>query len=81
MYKNIHLIVDLFDQVVFILVKMEWIESLIDVDTEEALGLLAALEWVHKLQLNNVNFELDSKRSVDHFHSKYSDVSNFGACH
>ncbi|AES98535.1 hypothetical protein MTR_5g069700 [Medicago truncatula] len=58
---------------------MEWIEPLLDVDTGEALGLFAALEWVHKLQFNNVNFELDSKHGVDHFHSKHSNVSNFDA--
>lgn len=60
---------------------MEWIEPLLDFDTGEVLGLLTALKWVHELQLNNVNFELDSKRGVDHFHSKYSNVSNFGACY
>jgi len=38
-----------------------------------------ALEWVHELQLNSVDFELDSKRGVDHFHSKHGNVSNFGA--
>lgn len=55
---------------------MEWIEPLLDVDTREVLGLFAALEWVHKLQLNNVNFKLESKHGVDHFHSKHSNVSN-----
>jgi ribonuclease HI len=39
--------------------------SCIDVDLGEALGLLNALKWVNDLQLNNVDFEIDSKRVAD----------------
>ncbi|MCI01421.1 receptor-like kinase CR4, partial [Trifolium medium] len=34
-----------------------------------ALGLLSALNRAHELQLGPVEFELDSKRVVDSFHS------------
>jgi hypothetical protein len=35
-----------------------------DIDIGEALGLFRALNWVYDLQLENVNFELDSKNIV-----------------
>ena len=46
--------------------------------TGEALGLLAALNWVHELNLGPVEFELDSKRVVDSFHSSKRDFTEFG---
>ncbi|MCH95980.1 cytochrome P450 [Trifolium medium] len=36
----------------------------------EALGLLHAIWWVHVLQLGSVDFAMDSKTVVDHFHNK-----------
>ena len=38
-------------------------------DTGEALGPLSALNWVHELLLGEVDFELDSEKVVDSFHS------------
>ncbi|PNY03840.1 cytochrome p450 [Trifolium pratense] len=58
------------DQGRFVLAKTEWLSPITDVDIGEALGLLSALNWVHELQLENVDFELDSKNVVTSFHSK-----------
>ncbi|GAU43479.1 hypothetical protein TSUD_244010 [Trifolium subterraneum] len=49
------------DQGAFILAKTEWFSLKSEVHTGEALGLLAALNWVHELNLGPVEFELDSK--------------------
>jgi hypothetical protein len=38
-------------------------------DIGEALGLSHAIQWVHELQLPNVDFELDAKRVVDYFNN------------
>jgi ribonuclease HI len=46
------------------LAKTEWLSPVTDVDIGEALGLLSALNWVHDLRLENVDFELDSKNVV-----------------
>jgi len=51
----------------FVLARTEWFSPLCDVHVGEALGLLSALEWVHLLQLEPINFELDAKRAVDSF--------------
>jgi len=56
-----------YDSGSFVLAKTEWISPLCDVHVGEALGLLSALEWVHLLQLEPINFELDAKRAVDSF--------------
>jgi hypothetical protein len=47
--------------------KQNDIHPILDVDTREALGLLSAMKWMRDLHLNNVVFELDSKRMVDSF--------------
>jgi ribonuclease HI len=44
-------------------------------DLGEALGLLHAINWVHELQLENVDFELDSENVVTKFHSSREDMS------
>ncbi|GAU48398.1 hypothetical protein TSUD_405430 [Trifolium subterraneum] len=66
------------DQGAFILAKTEWFSPKSEVHTGEALGLLAALNWVHELNLGPVEFELDSKRVVDSFHSSKRDFTEFG---
>ena len=47
--------------------KTMWFTSLCYVDIGEALGLYHAIRWIHKLQLANVDFEVDSKRVADYF--------------
>jgi len=53
------------DESRFLLAKSEWLSLLLDVNLAEALTLLPSLQWVHDLQLANVDFELDSKVVVD----------------
>jgi ribonuclease HI len=66
------------DQGVFILAKTEWFTPKCEVHLGEALGFLSALNWVHELNLGPVEFELDSKRVVDSFHSSNQDFTEFG---
>ena len=63
----------------YVLAKTEWMSLLLDVDLEEALGLLSAMYWVRDLQLGIVDFELDSKNVVDSLYGSKSGVSNFSA--
>jgi len=44
----------------------------------EALGLFYALDWLSDIQMDNVDFVVDSKTTSDAFHSNRSDVSEFG---
>ncbi|PNY01747.1 cytochrome p450, partial [Trifolium pratense] len=62
------------DQGSFVLAKNEWFSPILDVNTGEAIDLLHALKWVQELQLENVDFELDSKNVVAKFHSKARDI-------
>jgi ribonuclease HI len=66
------------DQGQFVLAKTEWMSPIADTDIGEALGLLSALNWFHVLQLENVDFELDSKNVVTSFHSKRNNVFELG---
>jgi hypothetical protein len=66
------------DQGRFVLAKMEWLTPIHDVDLGEALGLLHAINWIHELQLENVDLELDSKNVVTKFHSRKEDMSELG---
>jgi len=45
---------------------------------DKALGLLHAIQWVHDLQLLNVNFELDAKKVVDFYIKGKNDIVEFG---
>jgi len=54
-------------------------KPILDANTREIIELLSTLKCANKLQVDNVNFELDSKSVVDNLHNKKSDVSNFGA--
>ncbi|CAJ2636114.1 unnamed protein product [Trifolium pratense] len=66
------------DQGRFVLAKTEWLSPITDVDIGEALGILSALNLVHDLQLENVDFELDSRNVVTRFHSKHPNTSELG---
>lgn len=48
------------DEGVFVLARTDWFSPMLDVDTDEALGFLRAMEWVRDLQLWNMDFEVDS---------------------
>jgi len=59
--------------------KTMWLTPLCSVDTGEALGLYHAIQWIHELQLANVDFEVDSKRVADYFNKGRGDVTEFGS--
>jgi len=63
----------------FVLAKIEWILPILKVDEGEDLGILFAIRWLKDLHINNVIFELDSKRVVDSFHSNCRDEYELGA--
>ncbi|CAJ2641528.1 unnamed protein product [Trifolium pratense] len=46
----------------FVLAKTMWSTPICEVDVGEALGLLCAINWVHELQLEGVDFVMDSKK-------------------
>ncbi|CAJ2641086.1 unnamed protein product [Trifolium pratense] len=66
------------DQGSFVLAKTEWFSPIMNVDIGEALGLLHAMKWIQDLQLEHVDFELDSQIVVTKFHSKNRDESELG---
>jgi hypothetical protein len=67
------------DQGRLVKARTSWWMPLLNVSEEEALGLLYAIRWAKEQKFNNVNFEVDSKRVVDSFHSTRNDVSDLGA--
>jgi len=50
------------------LAKIEWLSPICDVYIGETLDLFSSLNWIHKLNLRPIDFELNSKREVDSFH-------------
>jgi len=63
----------------FVLARTKWFSPITDVDIEEAIRLLKAMERVRDLHLWNMDFELDSKTIVDNISGKQTGVSDFGA--
>jgi ribonuclease HI len=61
----------------FVLAKTMWSSPICNVEVGEALGLLHTINWVHDLQLEGVDFVLDSKKVVDHFHKGHNDATEF----
>jgi hypothetical protein len=62
----------------FVRAKTMWHTPLCSVDIGEALGLHHIIRWVHELQLQNVDFEVDSKRVADYFNQGNGDFTEFG---
>jgi len=58
---------------------MEWLSPMLEVDIGEALGLLTTMQLVRELQLQNMDFEADSKIVVDNIYGKRNGISDFGA--
>jgi len=50
----------------------------VSVDVGEALGLHSALQWLSDMHFDNVDFETDSKLTVDAFLATRNDLSEFG---
>jgi len=63
---------------IFVLAKIFTYPCTVSADVGEALGLHSALQWLSDMQLDNVDFETDSKLTVDAFRSTRSDLSEFG---
>ncbi|AES59297.1 hypothetical protein MTR_1g017820 [Medicago truncatula] len=49
--------------------KKTWIQPILDVEIGEALDFLLVLNWVHEIQLKNIDFELDAKSVLDRFYN------------
>jgi len=62
----------------FVLAKTVMHPCFLPVDVGEALGLFSALQWLSDMQFDNVDFETDSKLTVDAFLSDRNDTSEFG---
>ncbi|CAJ2649711.1 unnamed protein product [Trifolium pratense] len=62
----------------YVLAKSMWLSPICNVDIGEALGLFHAIKWVSELQLDAVDFALDSKLVVDYFNKGGCDITEFG---
>jgi len=62
----------------FVLVKTVSFSLICLVFVGEALGLYYTLEWLSDMQMDNVDFVVDSKTTDDDFHSNKPDASEFG---
>jgi len=62
----------------FVIARTAWATPLLDVDMGEAMGLLAAMQWVKELNMVHMDFETDSKIVADSIYGKDS-VSDFMA--
>jgi ribonuclease HI len=63
---------------IFVLARTVSFPYLVTVDVGEAMGLYAALQWVADLQLDNVDFAMDSKLTIEAFLASRNDLSEFG---
>jgi len=63
---------------VFVLAKTISFVGVYSVDIGEVLGLYHALQWVSDMQLDNINFEVDSKSTRDAIYSGREDISELG---
>ncbi|XP_024634710.1 uncharacterized protein [Medicago truncatula] len=63
----------------FVLAKSITYPCIVSVDVGEALGLHSALQWMSDMQFDNVDFETDSKLTVDAFLATRNDLSEFGS--
>jgi len=55
-----------------------WFTSLCLVDTEEAVRFYHVVQWIHDLQLANVDFEVNSKKVADYFNRVGRDITKLG---
>jgi len=63
---------------IFVLARTIIYPCTVSVDVGEALGLHAALQWLSDMQMDSVDFETDSKLTVDAFLATRNDLSEFG---
>jgi len=62
----------------FLRAKTMWFSPVCSIDVGEASGLYYAIRSVHELRLQNVDFEVDSKRVADYFNRSNGDITEFG---
>jgi hypothetical protein len=53
-----------------------WSSPICNVDVSESVW--SVTWWVHDLQLEGVDFVLDSKKVIDYFHKGQNDATKFG---
>jgi len=63
---------------VFVLAKTISFVGVYSVDIGEALGLYHPLQWVSDMQLDNIDFEVDSKTTKEAIYSCREDISELG---
>jgi len=63
---------------VFVLAKTVSYDGVYPVDIGEALGLNIALQWVSDMQLDNIDFEVDSKTTKEAIYAGREDVYELG---
>ena len=63
---------------VFVLAKTVSDDGVYPVDIGEALGLNIAVQWVSDMQLDNIDFEVDSKTTKEAIYAGREDVSKLG---
>jgi len=66
------------DSETFVLAKVHQFNHMYSVEIGEALRLYHALKWMTDIQFDHVKFEIDSKITRDAFHSRTTDVTEFG---
>lgn len=57
------------------LAKTMWFSALVSIYDERRYYVI---QWIHGLQLANVEFEMDSKKVVDYFKDDSGDLNEFG---
>ena len=62
----------------FVLAKMLQFNSIYPVEVGESLGLFHALQWMNDMKFDNIDFVVDSETTTDAFHSRRTDISEFG---
>jgi len=63
----------------FVLAKALQFDHYFPVAVGEALGLFHALQWMQDMHFDYIDFELDSKVTRDAFHSRHTDITEFGS--
>ncbi|AES76948.2 hypothetical protein MTR_6g089560 [Medicago truncatula] len=66
------------DEGTFVLAKIVNFEGVYSVEVGEALGLFHAIQWLSDMQMDNIDFEVDSKIRKDAFTARRDDISEFG---
>jgi len=62
----------------FLFARILWSQPIWSTKIGDALELLHAINWVHDLQINNIDFELDANIVVDYFNNGNHNIIEFG---